>query len=121
MKAERAFVRSRKKWFEEEQNTAYFFQQERAHGKSNSIQKLNINNIITDDSKKIANYCSTFYRNLCESQYNKSESDNFFAHLNETKSISDDQKSICDCPLTPNEILFAMKHLHSINLQELTA
>lgn len=52
-------------------------------------------------------YCSTFYRNLGESQYNTSVTDIFFAHLTETKSISDDQTCMCDSPLAPNEILFA--------------
>ncbi len=71
--------------------------------------------------KEIANYCSTFYRNLYESQYNKTDTDNFFAHLTETKLISDDQKIICGSPLTPGEVLLAIKHLDSINLPEVTA
>lgn len=63
MKAKSAFVRSRRRWLEEgKQNTAYFFQLERACGKSNSIQKLHVNNAITDDPPKTI-YCSTFYRN----------------------------------------------------------
>lgn len=112
MKAEGAFVRSRRKWLEEgERNSAYFFQLERARGKSNSIQKLSINDVITDDPKKIANYCATFYRSLYKSQYNVTEADNFFTHLTEPKLITEDQRSICDSPLTPDEVLFAIKHL----------
>lgn len=112
MKAEGAFVRSRRKWLEEgERNSAYFFQLERARGKNSSIQKLNISDVVTDDAQKIANYCSSFYRSLYESQYNETEADNFFAHFAESKSISEDQRSFCDSPLTLNEVLFAIKHL----------
>uniref|UniRef100_A0A3B5R4M7 Reverse transcriptase domain-containing protein n=1 Tax=Xiphophorus maculatus TaxID=8083 RepID=A0A3B5R4M7_XIPMA len=111
-KAEGAFVRSRRKWLEEgEQNTAYFFQLERTRGQFNSIQKLNINNFITDDPQTIAKYCSTFYSELYESHYNKCESEIFFTHLTETKSINDDQRNVCDSPLSPAEVLFAIKHL----------
>lgn len=112
MKAEGAFVRLRRKWMEEgEQNTAYFFQLERTQSKFNSIQKLNINNIITDEPQRIAKYCSTFYSELYESHYNKSESENFFTLLTETKSINDDQRNTCDRPRSPAEVLSAIKHV----------
>lgn len=53
-KAEGAFVISRKRWLEEgEQNSAYFFRLERYRSKINSIYKLNINGVITDDAKLI--------------------------------------------------------------------
>lgn len=73
------------------------FNKKRTRSKSNSIQRLNIKNIMIPPKK----YCSIFYRNLGESQYNTSVTDIFFAHLTETKSISDDQKCMCDSPLAP--------------------
>ena len=52
LKAEGAFIRSRKKWIEEgEQNSSYFFRLEKFHSKNNTIHKLNIDGVITDDQK----------------------------------------------------------------------
>lgn len=112
MKAEGAFVRSRRKWLEEgEQDAAYFFQLKRSRSKTNSIKKLNINGVINDDPKKIANHCSSFYRNLYESQYDEVAANNFLGYLTETKSIKIDQKDFCDRPITSDEVLFAIHHL----------
>lgn len=89
MKVEGAFVRSRSKWLEEgEQNTAYFFQLERSCSKTNSIQKLSINGVITDDPRKIADYCSTFYRNLYESGYSEVVANHFLGCLTNIKSMT---------------------------------
>lgn len=72
LKAEGAFVRSRRRWLEEgEQNTAYFFRLEKSQAKNNTIQKLNIDGDITDDPRKIAKYCSDVYTKRCESKYSE--------------------------------------------------
>lgn len=50
VKAEGAFVRSRRQWLEEEeQNTGYFFWLEKSRSKTSCIQKLNIDEAVTDD------------------------------------------------------------------------
>ena len=52
LKAEGAFIRSRKKWIEEgEQNSSYFFRLEKFHSTNNTIHKLNIDGVITHDQK----------------------------------------------------------------------
>lgn len=100
-KAEGAFVRSRWKWLEEgQQNTAYFFQLERSCNKSNSIQKLSINGVISDP-QKIAMYCSTFYT----SHYNEVAANTFLRYLTKTKSILNDQKDFRDNPITADEVV----------------
>ena len=112
MKAEGAFVRSRRKWLEKgEQNSAYYFQLEKSRGKFNSISKLCINNIVTNDPKEVASYCSKSYKNLYESQYNIEDAVKYFTHLTETQTLDQDQKTTCDSPLTLAEVLSAIKQL----------
>jgi len=53
-KAEGAFIRSRYKWLENgEKNTRYFFNLEKRNGELTSINKLLINNTVTENGKKI--------------------------------------------------------------------
>lgn len=66
---------------------------------------------MTEDPKKIANYSSGFYKNLYSSQCNKTHSDFFFSHLVNSKCISDDQRNLCDDPLTSEEVRLAIKRL----------
>lgn len=70
-KAMGAFIRSRSKCLEEgEQNSHYFFSLEKHHSTINNINKLNINGVITEDQQKIADFCSSFYRELYSSKFN---------------------------------------------------
>ncbi|XDV26393.1 hypothetical protein PO909_030123, partial [Leuciscus waleckii] len=86
LKAEGAFVRSRKRWLEEgEQNFAYFFRLERYRSKINSIYNLNINGVVTDDAKLISDFCSKFYSNLYSSKYNKEVTSHFLNSINNVK------------------------------------
>lgn len=69
-KAKGAFVRSRAKWMEEgEQNSHHFFNLEKRHSKINSLNKLNVNGMLTDDHKIISGYCSRFYTELYSSKF----------------------------------------------------
>ncbi len=112
LKAEGAFVRSRKRWLEEgELNTAYFFQLKKFHAKNNTIQKLNIDGDITDDPRKIAKFCSDFYTKLYESKYSEESTNQFLRSLTETKCIATDLKEYCDKPLTLQEVISAIEHL----------
>ena len=111
-KAEGAFVRSRKRWLEEgEQNSAYFFRLERYRSKFNSIHSLNINGIVTDDAKLIANLCSKFYSNLYSSKYNKEATSHFLNSLNNVRKIDVADKDYCDTPLTLAEVADSVARL----------
>ncbi len=69
-KAEGAFIRSRRKWFEEgEQNSAYFFRLEREQAKINQIKKRMVDGNITDDPRNIAKFCAKFYSDIYTSIY----------------------------------------------------
>uniref|UniRef100_A0A3Q3BIJ9 Reverse transcriptase domain-containing protein n=1 Tax=Kryptolebias marmoratus TaxID=37003 RepID=A0A3Q3BIJ9_KRYMA len=114
MKAEGAFVRSRKRWLEEgEQNSAYFFRLEKFQAKINTIQKLNIDGDITDDPRKIAKYSSEFYTKLYESKYNNNSTCRFLRSLTDTKKIDMDSKESCDKPIILQEIICAIENLKS--------
>lgn len=109
-KAKGAFIRSRKRWIEEgEQNSAYFFGLERYHGKSKLIQQLNINNTITDNPKSIAVFCAEFYRNLYKSKYCHQSTTAFLDSLF-VNPISQDDRELCDVPITLQEVTFAIDH-----------
>ncbi len=112
VKAEGAYVSSRKQWLEEgEQNTAYFFRLEKSRSRANCIQKLNIDGAVTDDPQKVSNHCLMFYRNLYKSQYDENATEYFFGHLSQLKSISFDQGDICDKQVTLEEVRSAIQQL----------
>lgn len=111
IKAEGAFVRSRRRWLEEgEQNSAYFFRLEKAMT-INNIHQLKMNNSISDDPKEIAKHCSEFYKNLYSSHFCYNSVSSFMCSVNNTKCISDQDKDFCDRPITLAEVLEAIKYL----------
>lgn len=110
-KAKGAFIRLRKRWIEEgEQNSAYFFNIEKYHGKVNAIQQLNINGTVTDDPKIIADYCSKLYGNLYKSKYCHHSTTLFLNSLNVTQIHHDDMK-LRDESVTVQEVRYAIEHL----------
>ncbi len=78
-KAEGAFIRSRRKWFEEgEQNSAYFFRLEREQAKINQIKKLMVDGNITDDPRNIAKFFAKFYSDLYTSKLSPTHMNDLF-------------------------------------------
>ena len=111
-KADGTFGRSRRKWLEEwEQNRAHFFRLEKFCAKNNSIQKLNIDDVITDDPKRIALYCSNFYSTLYQSNCSEESTLQFLDSLTETKTIDNDQSDFCDRPIKLGVVKLAIGHL----------
>ncbi len=109
-KAEGAFIRSRKKWLEVGNIDIIFFNLEKRNFVCNTISKLNINGVITDDHKIISQYCSEFYKNLYTSSYSQVSADNFFNSL-QIKPINRTEKELCDRPVTICELMEAINHL----------
>uniref|UniRef100_A0A3B3HNI1 Reverse transcriptase domain-containing protein n=1 Tax=Oryzias latipes TaxID=8090 RepID=A0A3B3HNI1_ORYLA len=113
--AKGAFIRSRAKWLENgEKNTSYFFALEKRNYKRNTITKLKIDNNICTDPTEITNHVKRFYEELYISKFNEEYSQNFLGNLKEhIPSISDTFKSICDDPLTKDELLNALKKMNN--------
>lgn len=110
-KAKGAFIRSRSKWLEEgEQNSRYFFSLEKYRSTNNSISKLNVNGAITEDHRKISEFCSKFYKDLYSSRYSPTASDNFLNSLS-VKIISEVDREHCDMPLSLEEVQQAVNQL----------
>ncbi len=104
-RAEGAFIRSRKQWLEKgEQNSSYFFNLEKYHAKSNTINELIINDNKTDDPKIISDFCSTFYKKLYTSNYSENDTLLFFNSLQHTSHLNDSDVNICDLQLSHTEI-----------------
>lgn len=81
-KAEGAYIRSRRKWLEEgEQSSAYFFRLEREQSKSNNINKLIINGAVNENQKIIGQYCASFYSDLYTSKLCQQDVDTFFESI----------------------------------------
>lgn len=111
-KAEGLYVRSRKKWLEQgEQSSAYFFRMEKYNSRNLTISSLQINGILTDNRKEIACFCSNFYSELYKSNYCKDSALLFFQSLKEIKSISKDEQLACDKTLTMTEIIEGIEGL----------
>jgi hypothetical protein len=79
--------------------------------KNKFIQKLNIDDVITDDPKRIALYCSNFYSTLYQSNYSEESPLQFLDSLTETITIDNDQSDFCDRPITLGEVELAIGHL----------
>ncbi len=78
-KAEGAFIRSHRKWFEEgEQNPVYFFRLEREQAKINQIKKCMVDGNITDDPRNIAKFCAKFYSDLYTSKLSPKHKNDLF-------------------------------------------
>lgn len=110
-KAKGAFIRSRRKWIEEgEQNSHYFFNLERRNFMSNTINKLNINGVATDDYIEISKYYSDFYKKLYTSNYSQITADAFLNSLR-IRSIDEKEKEFCDKPIVLSELTDAVNQL----------
>ena len=114
-KAEGTFVRLRRRWLEEgEQSSAYFFRLERQQTKNNIIQQLKMDRLISEDQKRIANYCAEFYSNLYTSKYCHQSSSDFFDSICNINQLSEADSIFCEHPIVLNEIIDTINHLMSL-------
>lgn len=110
-KAKGAFIRSRAKWLEEgEQNSSYFFNLEKHHFNNNDINRLNVNGIVTEDMKKISDFCFTFYTDLYRSRFSPSSSENFIKILT-VNTLDKCDAELCDKLISLEEIKNATNNL----------
>ncbi|KAF7656191.1 hypothetical protein LDENG_00045220, partial [Lucifuga dentata] len=77
-----------------------------------TIDKLNIDNCLTEDPKQIADYCATFYGKLYRSDYSEESATSFLDDMtNPCKLLSDDDRSVCDLIISSEEVLLAIQAL----------
>lgn len=87
---------------------------EKHHYKNNSINKLNINNTLTDNPKEIAEFCMSFYQNIYESKISLDSIEYFFASIEENiKTIDENDKKLCDAPLSKEDVVDCIRTLKS--------
>ena len=67
--------------------------------------------LITEDQKRIANYCAEFYSNLYTSKYCHQSSSDFFDSIPDINQLSEADSIFCDRPIVLNEIIDAINHL----------
>ena len=66
--------------------------------------------LITEDQKRIANYCAEFYSNFYTSKYCHQSSSDFFGSIPDINQLSEADSIFCDCPIVLNEIIDAINH-----------
>lgn len=111
-KAEDAFVRSRRRWMEQgEQNSAYFLRLEKSNATYNSLSKLIVDGIVTDDPKTISDYCNNFYKLLYTSRFDEDDTSSFLDSIVDLITIEADDKNRCDDPISLKEIVDSINHL----------
>lgn len=114
LKAEGAFVRSRLKWLEEgEQMSAYFFKLEKTQAKYSAMLELNIHGAVTDDRRSISHFCYKYFSSLYKSKLKEDCLISFFNNLGLTNTLTEDEKLICDAPITQEEVLSVISQLKS--------
>lgn len=109
---EGAKIRSRAKFFEEgEKPTRFFFSLESTRAAKNSIKSLyDLNGTEVNTQQEIQHAHWNFYSKLYSAEQIDPQIQNEFMS-NVPVSLSDDEKSKCDLPLTLREITLAMRGL----------
>ncbi len=104
-RAQGAYIRSRQKWMEEgECNTAYFFRLEKSRLSTSVIETLNIDGTVTNNPQSIASFCSKFYSKLYQKNYSEEAARTFLEPAKNCKTISRDDRNLCDSELTLAEV-----------------
>ena len=109
-----AIIRSKSQWYNEgEKNSAYFLNLEKRHFKQGTISQLKINDtdFVTTD-KDILSECTVFYKNLYTSKKPDSLQSTFFCEVN-SASLTNEEQTLCEGPLTQTECLQALKKMES--------
>lgn len=72
------------------ENTKYFFNLEKRNGELTSISKLLINNIVTEDGKKISQFVTQFYKDLYTSNFVSPDLNDFLDSVVDKAKVIDD-------------------------------
>lgn len=78
-----------------------------------TLCQLKIGELVSENPKEISQHCYKFYSNLYKSKFNLADLDTFTTFLGDINSISNDEKTVCDSPITISEVKEAILHLKS--------
>ena len=113
-RSKRAIIRSKSRWYNEgEKNSRYFLNLEKRHCKQGTISQLKINDtvFVTTDGD-ILSECTAFYKNLCASKNPDILQSTSFSKVNSI-SLTSEEQSLCEGPLTQKECFEALKNMES--------
>uniref|UniRef100_A0A8C2CG96 Reverse transcriptase domain-containing protein n=1 Tax=Cyprinus carpio TaxID=7962 RepID=A0A8C2CG96_CYPCA len=112
-KAKGAFIRSRARWIEEgEKNSSYFFNLEKQKQALKTINRLSIDNCISQEKTQIDDYIYSFYNDLYKSKFSESDCDLFFSFLKDRVPIIDsDFRNMMDADIEISELDTAIKQM----------
>lgn len=96
---------------QDEQNSAYFFRLEKSNASYNSMTKLSVDGIITDNPKTISNYYYKFYKLLYTSRFDENDTSSFLDSIVDLNTIEVDDKNRCDESVSLKEIIDSINHL----------
>lgn len=99
-------LRSKSDWYEMgEKSTKYFLNLEKKNSITNTIRKLSINNIETQNDEEILDHAKSFYENLFKRKSTKTLADcaEFLSNI-ATPSISEANSAFCDRDLNIDEL-----------------
>ena len=105
-----AQIRSRSKWVEEgERSTSYFLNLEKYHQTKNCIHALRENGITYNKDSDILSITENFYTEVFNSKHVPEDNVNEFLSTINMQNLSDNDKLLCDAPLSEKECWNAMK------------
>lgn len=112
-KAKGAFIRSRARWIEEgEKNSSYFFNLEKQKQALKTINRLSIDNCISQEKTQIDDYIYSFYTDLYKSKFSESDCDLFFSFIKDRVPIIDsDFRNMMDADIEISELDTAIKQM----------
>jgi len=99
-------IRSKSDWYEQgEKSTKYFLNLEKKNSINNTIRKIFINDVESEDDEAILNHAKTFYENLFERKCNKTSTEclDFLENIS-LPSISPANNIFCDRELSIDEL-----------------
>ena len=106
LKQQGQYVRARIKWIKEgDIPSKYFLTLEKRRQGANVLTKLTDNNNVIEDDRQILNETLSFYENLYKAKHIPIQHiEEYFANIKKLKSLTSDERSLCDDPITVDEV-----------------
>ena len=109
-----AIISSKSQWYNEgEKNSRYFLNLKKRHCKQGTISQLKINDtVFVTTDRDILSECTAFYKNQYASKNPDSLQSTLCSKVNSI-SLTSEEQSLCEGPLTQKECFEALKNMES--------